>query len=89
MLSKIKTKNQLTIPAEIMKKLTLKPGDDVELKVEKGKIVLTPIVTIEKEFWDLELAKEVKEEYEYYKKNPDEYKAYSSAKELFDDLEND
>ncbi len=89
MLSKIKTKNQLTIPAEIMKKLTLKPGDDVELKVEKGKIVLTPIVTIEKEFWDLEIAKEVKEEYEYYKKHSEEYKTYSSAKELFDDLEND
>lgn len=41
-LVKIGSKHQVTIPKEIFEQLRLKPGDYVEAKLSKGKVVLTP-----------------------------------------------
>jgi len=87
MLGKIKTKNQLTIPTEIMRELELNVGDDVNIDIVNNRIIISPVVLVEKEFWDQKLAKEVKEEYDHYLANKNDYKAYSNTEELFKDLD--
>ncbi len=54
MLTEIRSRSQITIPAEIIKKLNLKKGDTLEIKVEGEQIILRPVVTVPKEqafFW--------------------------------------
>ncbi|MGF7058688.1 AbrB/MazE/SpoVT family DNA-binding domain-containing protein [Brassicibacter mesophilus] len=87
MLGKIKAKNQLTIPTEIMKELKLNIGDDVNIDIIDNRIVISPVVLVDKEFWDEKLASEVKEEYQHYLKNKNEYKTYSNTEDLFNDLD--
>ncbi len=41
-LAKVKQKGQVTIPAEIRERLALEEGDDLEVTVENGRIVLIP-----------------------------------------------
>jgi AbrB family looped-hinge helix DNA binding protein len=43
---KISTKRQIAIPKKIMETLDLKPGDEVEFELEKGKVRLVPTKTI-------------------------------------------
>ncbi|MBI3052390.1 AbrB/MazE/SpoVT family DNA-binding domain-containing protein [Candidatus Woesearchaeota archaeon] len=42
-LAKISRGYQLTIPAEIRNRFGLKPGTDVEIAVEKDRIIITPL----------------------------------------------
>jgi len=57
-LVKIGSKHQVTIPKEIFNKLSLKPGDYVEVQLRNGRIVLTPKEIMDKEddswFWSKE-----------------------------------
>ncbi len=39
-MSKVSTKGQTTIPAEVRDELGLKPGDLIQYSLEKGKLVL-------------------------------------------------
>ncbi len=41
-LSKISTKHQVTIPLEVFEQLKLQVGDQVEMVVKAGKVVMTP-----------------------------------------------
>ena len=43
-ITKLKAKNQLTIPTSIIKRLGLKPHEMFAIDVEKGCIKLTPVV---------------------------------------------
>lgn len=57
MLVELRTKSQITLPAEIVKKLNLKPGDKIEIEEVDNQIVLKPVVVIPKEqayFWTKE-----------------------------------
>jgi antitoxin MazE len=57
MLIELRTKSQITLPADIVKKLNLKPGDKIEVETIDDKIVLKPVVMIPKEqayFWTKE-----------------------------------
>ncbi len=45
--AKIKEKFQVTIPLSIRKRLSVKVGDTVDVREEKGKIVILPVVTID------------------------------------------
>jgi AbrB family looped-hinge helix DNA binding protein len=54
-LSKIKLKNQITIPAEIVKLLGLKQNDLVSFEMKKGQIILIP-VQVEPKYTPEELA---------------------------------
>ncbi|WAM31361.1 AbrB/MazE/SpoVT family DNA-binding domain-containing protein [Caldicellulosiruptor naganoensis] len=45
----IKKKSQVTIPAQILKKLNLRVGDLLQIEEKNGRIILTPVVTIPKE----------------------------------------
>jgi AbrB family looped-hinge helix DNA binding protein len=57
---KVKTKGQVTIPAEFRRDLNLKEGDLLEVLVERGGIVLTPKTVVDR--YDEEWAKNVLEE---------------------------
>lgn len=48
MIIEIKSKSQITIPKEIMQKLNIDKGTNLECKVVNGEIVLTPIKFIGK-----------------------------------------
>lgn len=88
MITKIKDKNQVTIPAEIVKKLKLKKNDQLELQVIKGKIVMTPVEIIEKDFLETKLGREVKEALEEYRieKVKGNIKTYESVDDLLNDI---
>ncbi|MDD3023945.1 MAG: AbrB/MazE/SpoVT family DNA-binding domain-containing protein [Syntrophomonadaceae bacterium] len=50
MLAKIRDRNIITIPSEIIKAAGIKPGDDVEIIMETdGSIRLVPVLVIPKE----------------------------------------
>jgi len=48
-LVKIGTRHQVTIPRKIVDEMELKPGDYVEIALEKGKIVILPKEIIDKD----------------------------------------
>ena len=66
---KVKTKGQVTIPAEFRRDLNLKEGDLLEALVERGGIVLKPKTVVDR--YDEEWAKNVlKEATDEAKRNP-------------------
>ncbi|HPW40791.1 MAG TPA: AbrB/MazE/SpoVT family DNA-binding domain-containing protein [Bacillota bacterium] len=88
MITKIKNKNQVTIPADIVKKLKLKINDQLQLEVINGRIVITPVEVIEKDFFETELGKEIKEALEEYRveKAKGNIKTYDTVDEMFNDI---
>ena len=59
----ISSKGQIAIPKEIREVLDIKEGDKLTCKLEKGKIVLEPIVSIPRSqayFWTPEVQEKVK-----------------------------
>ena len=61
---KVKTKGQVTIPAEFRRDLNLKEGDLLEAVVERGGIVLKPKTVVDRydEEWAKNVLKEATEE---------------------------
>jgi len=54
MVTKLRERSQVTLPAEIVKKLDLKAGDNLEITLEEDKIVIKPVVVIDRSqlwFW--------------------------------------
>ncbi len=54
MITKLRERSQVTLPAEIVKKLDLKAGDNLEITLEEDKIVIKPVVVIDRSqswFW--------------------------------------
>jgi AbrB family looped-hinge helix DNA binding protein len=42
--SRISSKNQITIPVEVLREMSLKPGDQVEFQINKdNRLVVTPV----------------------------------------------
>ncbi len=88
MLTEIRSRSQITIPVEIIKKLNLKKGDTLEIKVEGDQIILRPVVTVPKEqayFWTKKWQQEEKQienDIESEKIN-----SADSKEQLFKDLE--
>jgi len=46
MLVELKQKSQVTIPAELLKKMNLKTGDKLDIEEREGRLVITPVVII-------------------------------------------
>jgi len=44
----LKSKSQVTIPASLIKKMKLKPGDKFDITEKEGKILLTPVIMVPK-----------------------------------------
>ncbi|MBU4483262.1 MAG: AbrB/MazE/SpoVT family DNA-binding domain-containing protein [Actinomycetia bacterium] len=54
MVTKLRERSQVTLPAEIVKKLDLKAGDNLEITLEDDKIVIKPVLIIDRSqswFW--------------------------------------
>ena len=87
MLTEIRSRSQITIPSEIIKKLNLKQGDTLEVEVEGDQIVLRPVVTIPKDqayFWTKEWQSEERQVQSDIEN--DKIKSAKSKDELFKDL---
>mgnify|MGYP001066964602 CR=1 FL=1 len=46
MLVNLKTKSQVTIPKQIVRKLNLKPGDKLEFSLNNNRIIIKPVAII-------------------------------------------
>lgn len=88
MITKIKEKNQVTIPSNIIKQMKLKTNDQLQVEIINGKIVITPVEIVEKDFFETKLGKEIKEALEEYRveKAKGNIKTYSNVDDLFKDL---
>lgn len=42
----LQTRNTITIPLELRKALGLEPGDPIDARVEKGRLVLAPVSVV-------------------------------------------
>ncbi|MFA6808798.1 MAG: AbrB/MazE/SpoVT family DNA-binding domain-containing protein [Eubacteriales bacterium] len=87
MLTEIRSRSQITIPSEIIKKLNLQQGDTLEVEVEGDQIVLRPVVAIPKNqayFWTKEWQQEEKQIQSDIE--TDKIKSAKLKDELFKDL---
>ena len=54
MVIQLRERSQVTLPAEIVKKLNLKAGDNLEITLEDDRIVIKPVLVIDRSqswFW--------------------------------------
>lgn len=89
MITQLRKKAQITIPQELIKKLNLKAGDNIEINVEDNKLILKPVVVVPKEqawFWSKEWQQAEKQAEKDIMNG--KVKKFNSAQELFDDLDN-
>lgn len=82
MIIKLEQNNKISLPEEIMESLHLHSGQELDIRIEDGQIIICPAEMIEQ-------MKAVKEELEYMKQHPEEYKSYSDVDEMFKDLKVD
>jgi len=60
MLTKIRERSQITLPNDIVKKLDLKTGDNLEITTEEDRIIIKPVLVIDRSqswFWTKEWQK--------------------------------
>jgi len=64
MLTKIRERSQITLPNDIVKKLDLKTGDNLEITTEEDRIIIKPVLVIDRSqswFWTKEWQKKEKD----------------------------
>jgi antitoxin MazE len=64
MVTKLRERSQVTLPVEIVKKLDLKIGDNLEITLEDDRIVIKPVLIIDRSqswFWSKEWQAKEKE----------------------------
>lgn len=86
-LTEIRSRSQITIPSEIIKKLNLKQGDTLDIDVEGDQIVLRPVIAIPKDqayFWTKDWQSEERKIQSDIESN--NIKSVKSKDELFGDL---
>jgi len=77
-----------TIPREIRKLLGIKDGDFVRLTIRNGRIVVTPLILVDKDqkyFFSAECQKEVKKAEEAFQRG--DFSTYKSVEVLKKDIE--
>lgn len=87
---RLRGKNQVTIPTDVVEQLHLNEGEQLEVTVENGHIVLIPVITIEKDqawFWTEEWQKGEREADADIKAG--RTKKFNNVDELIADLESD
>lgn len=87
---KVKQKSQVTVPKEIMEALNLKVGDSLECRLEDGKIVFVPMISIPRDqawFWEEEWQKEEREAEQEIKSG--RVKTFDNAQDLLKSLHQD
>jgi len=88
-ITQIREKSQITIPKDLIKKLNLKTGDNIDIDIENGMIIIKPVVIIPKAqawFW----SKEWQQGESQAEKDIEngQVKRFNSTQELFEDLDN-
>ena len=89
MITKLREKSQITLPKDLIKKLNLKTGDNIEINIENDRIVIKPVVIVPKNqawFWSKEW-QQSEQQAENDIEN-DNIKKFNSSEELFEDLDN-
>ena len=81
MLAELRSRSQITIPAEIIKKLGISEGDKFEVVEKDGGIFLCPVVVYPKEKM-LALAKLLKNA----ESEKDSQKEFTSVEDMFADM---
>ena len=64
MITKLRERSQITLPTEIVKKLKLQSGDNLDVFVEDDKIIIKPVLIIDRSqawFWSEEWQEKEKE----------------------------
>jgi antitoxin MazE len=64
MVTQLRERSQVTLPAEIVKKLDLKVGDNLEITLEDDRIIIKPVLIIDRSqswFWSKEWQAKEKE----------------------------
>lgn len=87
---RLREKNQVTIPTEVIEQLYLQEGEQLEGTIENGRIVLIPVITIEKDqawFWTEEWQKGEREADEDIKSG--RVKKFDNVDDLIADLESE
>ena len=82
MITKLRERSQVTLPIEIVKKLKLNTGDNLEVTIEEDKIVIKPVLIIDRSqawFWtkewqekENEVQKDIKEKRIHQAKDVDD-----------------
>jgi AbrB family looped-hinge helix DNA binding protein len=49
MITALREKSQITLPKEVVAELKIKKGDNLEIIVQDGKIIITPVLVIDKD----------------------------------------
>src|SRR5699024_12506488 len=86
---RFKKKSQVTVPSKIVEALVLQEGDDLQCRLEDGKIVLVPTISIPKDqawFWSEQWQKEEREVEEQIKDG--KLSESNNLEEPFSDLDN-
>ncbi len=86
-LVKLRSRAQITLPKEAVKKLNLKEGDNLSIEVDKGKVIITPVAIIPKDelwAWSPKMRIAIEEGKREAKKG--NLREYTSADELWNDL---
>lgn len=64
MITKLRGRSQITLPSDVVKKLKLNTGDNLDITVEGDKIVIKPVLIIDRSqawFWSEEWQDKEKE----------------------------
>jgi len=64
MITKLRGRSQITLPSDVVKKLKLNAGDNLEITLEGDKIIIKPVLIIDRSqawFWSDEWQKKEKE----------------------------
>ncbi len=64
MITKLRGRSQITLPSDVVKKLKLNTGDNLDITLEGDKIVIKPVLIIDRSqawFWSEEWQNEEKE----------------------------
>ncbi|MCB2309197.1 AbrB/MazE/SpoVT family DNA-binding domain-containing protein [Clostridium estertheticum] len=90
-ITQIREKSQITIPKDLIKKLNLKTGDniDIDIDIENDRIIIKPVVIIPKAqawFWNKEWQQGESQAEEDIENG--QVERFNSTQELFEDLDN-
>ena len=87
-LIKLRNRAQITLPKEVVKTLGLKIGDDLEIEIKRGRVIITPVAVIPKDelwAWKPEIRAAIEEGRKEAREG--ELKAYDSVNEMWDEIE--
>ncbi|MBS3983781.1 MAG: AbrB/MazE/SpoVT family DNA-binding domain-containing protein [Dethiobacter sp.] len=87
-LIKLRNRAQITLPKEVVKTLGLKNGDDLEIEIKRGRVIITPIAVIPKDelwAWKPEIRAAIEEGRKEVREG--KLKTYVSVDEMWDEID--